>query len=94
MTEQPARDAGVSFQRGEIRRTVLAAQRQSRDEVMQDEVVQDDDARTTTQRIHDPAMRLRIVAHVVERDVGCNGTRPAAADDLDVHEPLERGQQK
>ena len=61
------------------------------DEVVEDEVVQHDDAGPPAQRVDDPAVRVRIVADVVERDVGVrDGRRAARPHDLDLDEPLER----
>ena len=45
----------------------------------------DDDARPAAQRVDDPAVRVGVVADVVEREVGAaRRARLAAADDLDV----------
>ena len=86
MREQATRDAGVALHRGEIARPVLAADCQPGHEMVEDEVVQHDDPGTPPQRFDDPAVRLGVVADVVERNVAGAGTRPAAADDLDVDE--------
>ena len=55
---------------------VLAADRDPGDEVVDDEVVQDDDAGPPPQRVDDPAVRVRVVADVVERDVRGDRPRP------------------
>ena len=69
---------------------VAAADRQPGDEVMEDEVVE-----TTTpgrlRRVDDPAVRVRVVADVVERDVRRRAA--AAPRDDDVDPLLERGEQ-
>ena len=49
---------------------IPAGQCQPGDEVVQDEVAQHHDARPLSQRVHDPTVCLRVVAEVVERDVG------------------------
>ncbi len=70
---------------------VLAADRQAGDEMVEHEVVQHDDARAAAERVDDPAVRVRVVADVVERHVGIRDRpRAAGADDVDVDEPLER----
>ena len=58
---------------------VAAADRHPGDEVVEHELVQDDDARAPSERVDDPAVRVRVVADVVERDVRCGGARPASA---------------
>ena len=68
-SEQPARDARVAFHRVEVARVVLAPEREARDEVVEHEVVQHDDARLAAQLFDDPAVHLRVVADVVESDV-------------------------
>jgi hypothetical protein len=60
---------------------------------MEDELVEDDDARLPSQRLDDPAVHLRVVAHVVESHVGSRRPLPAAGDD-DVHPALQRGQEE
>ena len=85
MRQQATGDAGVALHGGEITVAVLPADRQSGDEVMEDEVVKDDHSRPASQRVHDPAVRLRVVANVVERDIGGNRPRPAATHDCDLH---------
>ena len=94
MRQQATGDAGVALHRGEVTVAVLAADRQSGDEVMEDEVVEDDHPGPAPQGVHDPAVRLRVVADVVERDVGGNGPRPAPPHDRDLHEPFECRQQQ
>ena len=74
---------------------VAPADREPRNEVMEDKIVQHDQTRPFPQRFDDPAVRIRVVADVVEREV-----RPArralapAADDLDVDSLLERRQEE
>ena len=64
----PTRPASA-LHRTQVAGDVLARERQARDEMVQHEVVQDDDARTRTQRVDDPAVDLRVVADVVNGDV-------------------------
>jgi len=92
--EQATGNACVTLHRCEVAGPVLVADRQAGDEMVQNEVVQDDDARAAAQRLHDPAVRLGIVADVIERDVRRDRPRPATADDLDIDEPAERRQQE
>ena len=92
--QQASRNAGVALHRSEVAVAVLPPDRQSRDEMVEDEVVQDDHSRPSSQRIDDPAVRFRIVADVVERDVGGHGARASAPHDHDLHELLERRQQQ
>ena len=92
--EQAAGDACIALHRGEVRRSILAADRHSGNEVVEHEVVQHHDSGPPAQRVDDPAVRVGIVADVEEGDVGSDRTRAAAPDDLDVEQPRERGQQQ
>ena len=56
--------------------------------------MEDDDTGAPAQRVHDPAVRLRVVPDVVERDVGASQQPAARAGDLDVHPLLQRRQQR
>ena len=69
--------------------TVLPADREPGDEMVQDEVVQDNDTRPSSQRIDDPAVRLRIVADVKQRDIRCDRARASAPNDLEFDEAAE-----
>ncbi len=90
MCEEPADDAVLALHQVEIAVPVAPADGHARDEVVEDEVVEDDDAWLPAQRVDDPRVRVRVVADVVERDVGAaRRTLAAAADDVDV-EPLAR----
>ena len=92
--EQAADDAAFPLHRVEVAVAVAAADRQTRDEVVKDEVVQDDDAGPLAERLDDPAVCVRVVADVVERDIGAaGGPRPAALDDLDA-DPLAQRRQE
>jgi len=70
VTEQAADNAALALHRVEVAVAVAPADRQPGDEVVEDEVVQDDDAGTSPERLDDPAVRVRVVADVVEREVG------------------------
>ena len=66
------------------------------DEVVEDEVVQHDEPRRAAQRVDDPAVRVGVVADVVDAEVG---RRAAAASlprlhDDDVAALAQRGQQQ
>ena len=92
--EQASGNSSVAFHRREIAVTVLPADREPGDEVVQDEVVQDDDTRPSSQRIDDPAVRLRIVADVKQRDVRCDRAGASAPDDLELDEAAECRQEQ
>jgi len=84
----------AALHRVQVAVPVAAADRQAGDEVVQDEVVQDDDARLLAERVHDPAVRVRVVADVVEADVDVarpKATAPADRDDIDAW--IDRTQQ-
>ena len=88
----PPGDARLALHRREIRVAVLPPDRHARDEMVDHEVVQDDDARPPAQRVDDPRVRVRVVADVVERRRRRPPTgrvRPGSHD-LDLDEPLER----
>ena len=91
VAEQATGHARLPLQRGEVGVAVLAADGQAGDEMVEHELVQHDDARPPPQRVDDPAVGVRVVADVVERDVGIRH-RPGAPrpHDLDLDEPLER----
>ena len=57
--EQAAGDAVLTLHQVEVRVSVAARQRHPGDEVVEDEVVQDDDARSLAQRVDDPCVRVR-----------------------------------
>ena len=92
--EQAADDAAFPLHRVEVAVAVAAADRQPCDEMVEDEVVEDDDARPLPKRLDDPAVRLRVVADVVERNVGAAARpRPAPLHDLDS-DPLAQRRQE
>ena len=63
-------DSVLALHRVEVAVAVAAADRHPGDEVVDDEVVQDDDARPPAQRVDDPGVSVGVVADVVERGVG------------------------
>ena len=75
--KEPADHSVLALHRVEVAVAVAAPDRHSRDEVVDDEVVQDDDSRPPAQRIDDPRMRVGVVPHVVER--GIRASRSALA---------------
>ena len=95
MAEQAPDDAALALHRVQVAVPVAAADREAGNEVVEDEVVQDDDAGPLPQRLDDPAVRVRVVADVVEVDVDVTQTQqaaPADRDDLDA--PFERRQEE
>ena len=73
--EQASGEPVVALHRVEVAGGVAPREREPGDEVMEDELVQADDARPAPERLDDPAVRLRVVADVVERDVAPTGAR-------------------
>jgi hypothetical protein len=87
--EQASGNSRIAFHRREIADAVLAADREPGDEMVQDEVVQDDDTGPTSQRIDDPAVRLRIVADMKQRNVRRDRACASAPDNLELDEAAE-----
>ena len=84
-TEQPAGHAELALHRVEVAAAVPAADRDPGDQVVQHVLVQHDDAGPLAQRVDDPAVRVRVVADVVERDVrGGRALARLGDDDLDA----------
>ena len=77
--EQPPGDAEVALHRVEVAAAVAAADRDPRDQMVQHELVHDDDAGALPERVDDPAVRVGVVADVVERDVGGGARLPGCA---------------
>src|SRR6266545_2797733 len=90
--EQPAGQARVALECREIAALVLAPERQARHQMVEDEVVQHDDAGLVAKPLDDPAVRLGIVSDVVERDVAVR-LLPARSD-VDLYSPPQRRQQE
>ena len=55
--------------------------------------MQDNDTRALAERIDDPAVRVRVVADVVERNVAAARGTPPVLRDFDLDPLLERGEQ-
>ncbi len=67
---QPSDDAALPLHSVEISVPVRAADRDPRDQVVEDEVVEHDRAWLSSKGVDDPAVRIRVVADVVERKIG------------------------
>ena len=86
---------GLALHRRQVAGRVAARERQTDDEVVEDELVEDDDPRPPAQRLDDPAVRLGVVADVVEPDVRLRlAAEPAGAGDRDLDALGERRQQQ
>ena len=86
---------GLALHGSAIALLVAATQRQSGDEMVQHELVQDDEAPPALERVDDPAVRVGVVPDVVERHIGASRRLPPTPpDDGDLHATLERGEQK
>src|SRR5438093_2856344 len=93
MGEHPADGTCLALHRSEIALGVPAAERHAGDEMVDDEVVEDDEAGAPPQRLHDPAVGPGIVADVVEGDVGAfREAQPRTR--VHVDETLELRQQQ
>ena len=93
--KEPADDAVLALHQVEVAVAVPASDRHPRDEVVEDEVVEDDDTGPLAQAVDDPGVRVGVVPDVVERDVGAPRRRlPPAADDRDVDPLAERRQEQ
>jgi len=76
VTEKPADHAVLALHRVEIAVTVAPPDRHPRDEVMEDEVVEDDGAGRPSQRVEDPAVCVRIVANMVNSELNTSRRSP------------------
>ncbi len=95
MAEQTSDDAVLALHEVEVPVPVATPDGHPRDEVMEDEVVENDDAGRPAQRVDDPRVRVGVVPDVVERDVGAARRLPrAAADDRDVESLAQRRQEE
>ena len=94
--EQAPGEAVPALHRVEVAPRVAAGERQSGDEVVEHELVQDDDAGPRRERLRDPAVGLRVVADVVEREVrgGKAAEAPPAARRHDLDPLRELGQEQ
>src|SRR4030095_8668737 len=71
---------------------VLAPERQPRNKMVQDEVVEHDDAGAAPEPFEDPAVDGRVVTHVIERDVAVRAL--PTSRDFDLEAPTKRGNAK
>jgi hypothetical protein len=62
-------NAGVALDCGEVRAAVAASEREPGDELVEGDLVQHDETGAAAKRGVDPAVRLRVVAQVVQVDV-------------------------
>ena len=93
--EQAPDEAALPLHCGEVARRVAARERQADDEVVEDEVVEDDDAGARPKRLDDPAVRLGVVADVVEGDVRSGRLLEAPGlGDYHVYALLQLGQEE
>ena len=85
---------GLPLHRIEIATSIAAAESHARHQVVEDEIVQNDDAGTAAESLDDPTVRCRLVADVVERDV-CSPALPArpSPDHVNV-DPLRQRRKK
>jgi len=86
--EHSPNSTGLSLHRVEIPASVAAAESHTGHQMMEDEIVQNDDAGPAAESLHNPAVRDRVVADVVERYVSSPArTARASPHDGDV-DPL------
>ncbi len=71
VTEKPADDTALALHRVQVAVPVATTDREARDQVVQDEIVENDDTGRTAQRLDDPTVRVRIVADVVDSRGRC-----------------------
>ena len=69
MREQPPDHAVLALHRVEVAVPVAPPDGDSGDEVVEHEVVQHDEARRPPKRIEDPAVRVGVVANVVDGEI-------------------------
>ena len=95
VAEQAADDATLALHRIEVAVAIATADREPGNEVVQDEVVQHDEAGRAAQRVHDPPVRLRVVADVVDAEIGAaRRLLRSALDDDDLAAGLQGRQQQ
>ena len=95
VAEQPPDDAVLALHRVEVAVPVAAPDGDARDQVVEHEVVEDDEAGRPAQGVEDPAVRVRVVADVVDGEVD-PARRPLrpALHELDVDVLAQRGQEE
>jgi len=83
--EQPTDHTCFSLHRVQIGAPVSPPEGDARNQVVDDEVVEDDDARPSPERIDDPAVGVGVVTHVVQGDVrAAESALPSRRHDLDL----------
>jgi hypothetical protein len=78
----------LSLHRVEIPASIAAAESHAGHQMMEDEIVQNDDAGPAAECLHDPAVRDWVVADVVERHVSSPARRARASPDNGDVDPL------
>ena len=91
VTQQPPDDPALALHCVEVAVPVAAADRETGDEMVEDEVVEDDDARCPAQRLDDPAVSVGIVADVVNTEIGSARRLLRATLDRDDFAPRTEG---
>jgi hypothetical protein len=79
--EQAADDARLAFHRTQVAGDVLAREREARDEVVKNELVQYDEARPAAKRVDDPAVYFGVVSDVVHGEICAARLLPSLGDD-------------
>ena len=69
MGEEPADDPVLPLHRVEVAVAVAPPDRDARDEMVEHEVVEDDEPRRPAKSVEDPAVRVGVVAYVVNGEV-------------------------
>ncbi|HEU0318661.1 MAG TPA: hypothetical protein VFR49_15095 [Solirubrobacteraceae bacterium] len=88
MGEHSPYGARLSLHRVEIPASVAPAQSHAGHQMMEDEIVQNDDAGPAAECLHDPAVRDRVVADVVERYVSSPAMPASPSPDNGDVDPL------
>jgi hypothetical protein len=95
VAEEPPREPVLALESVQVAAGVAARERQSGDEMMEYEVVQDDDPGAPAELGHDPAMRVGVVADMVEVEIGVGSpSKATAARDRHVDALPELGQEQ
>ena len=91
MGEQPPDHARLALHRVQVAGAVAARERHAGDQMVDDQLVEDDEAAVRPERVQDPPVRLRAVADVEEPDVRRTTPPPSRLHDVDVSPTPERG---
>src|SRR5436190_12409431 len=92
--EQPAYHPSLTEHRGPVALAIPAADREAGDQVVQDEVVENDEARLPPESVNDPPVGAGVVSDVVDADVDPPRPRPPPLRDANVKSAVERRQQE